>query len=349
MGCAVPGHLISGRTEGGSMSAVTSRVRRIHTSNDFGGIDLDVIDAGTPGSPVIVLCHGWPESKHSWRHQIDPLVNAGYRVLVPDQRGYGSSSAPRDVAAYRSDRLSADLIALLDDVDAEQATFVGHDWGALVVWDLARYHPDRVSGLINVSVPYTPWPLQPTELFRATYGDRFFYMLYFQLPNLAENELDADVARSLRTVIWGGSGETASPPTPTDQLPPMAGAGLLDTWGGATGVPDGLPAWLPADDFNEFVDQFTTSGFFGPISWYRNLDADWTLTKDLPAPPMPTAFIGGSKDMVIAHRMEYVESMTAMLPDYRGHIIIAGAGHWTQQEKPDEFNAALIQQLDALR
>tara|TARA_B110000879_G_C10842905_1_gene382264 strand:- start:231 stop:620 length:390 start_codon:yes stop_codon:yes gene_type:complete len=128
----------------------------------------------------------------------------------------------------------------------------------------------------------------------------------------------------------------------------MAGTGLLDTWGSAAGVPDGLPAWLPADDFHEFVNQFMTSGFFGPISWYRNLDADWALTKDLPAPPMPTAFIGGDKDMVIAHRMEYVESMTVMLPDYRGHVIIPGAGHWTQQEKPAEFNAALIQQLNAL-
>ncbi|MFT4618354.1 MAG: pimeloyl-ACP methyl ester carboxylesterase, partial [Halioglobus sp.] len=160
------------------MKIDSSRVRRVHTSDEFGGVDLDVIDTGTPGNPVIVLCHGWPESKHSWRHQIEPLVDAGYRVLVPDQRGYGSSSAPSDVAAYRSDRLSSDLIALLDDVDVEQAIFVGHDWGALVVWDLARYHPDRVSGLINVSVPFTPWPMQPTELFRATYHDRFFYMLY---------------------------------------------------------------------------------------------------------------------------------------------------------------------------
>jgi pimeloyl-ACP methyl ester carboxylesterase len=334
------------------MKIDSSRVRRVHTSDEFGGVDLDVIDTGTPGNPVIVLCHGWPESKHSWRHQIEPLVDAGYRVLVPDQRGYGSSSAPSDVAAYRSDRLSSDLIALLDDVDVEQAIFVGHDWGALVVWDLARYHPDRVSGLINVSVPFTPWPMQPTELFRATYHDRFFYMLYFQLAELAENELDADVARSLRTVIWSGSGDTASPPIPTDQLPPMTGTGLLDTWGSAAGVPDGLPdglpAWLPAADFSEFVSQFTTSGFFGPISWYRNLDANWELTKDLPAPPMPTAFIGGDHDMVIAHRMEYVESMTMLLPDYRGHVIIPDAGHWTQQEKPDEFNAALIQQLDEL-
>ena len=126
-----------------------STTRRIRTSEEFGGIELDVIDAGNPGAPVIVLCHGWPESSHSWRHQIEPLAAAGWRVLVPDQRGYGASSAPKDVHAYRSDRLSADLIALLDDVGAETATFVGHDWGALVVWDLARFHPDRVEAVIS--------------------------------------------------------------------------------------------------------------------------------------------------------------------------------------------------------
>ena len=324
------------------------QVRRVRTSDDFGGIELDVIDAGPQSGPVVVLAHGWPESAHSWRHQIDPLVDAGCRVLVPNQRGYGSSSAPADVAAYRSDHLSADLVALLDDVGVETATFVGHDWGSLVVWDLARCHPDRVAGLINVSVPYTPWPMQPTELFRALYGDRFFYMLYFQLPELAERELDADVARSLRTIIWGGTGETAAPPLDPSELPPMEGTGLLDTWGGRHPVPEGLPAWLPADDFDRFVSQFTTSGFFGPISWYRNLDADWELTRELPAPPMPTAFIGGDKDMAIAHRMEYVESMQTLLPDFRGVEIIADAGHWTQQEQPEAFNAALLRLLPQL-
>jgi pimeloyl-ACP methyl ester carboxylesterase len=323
-------------------------VRRVHTSDEFGGIDIDVIDAGTPGDPVIVLAHGWPESSHSWRHQIDPLVAAGYRVLAPDQRGYARSSAPKDVDAYRSDRLSADLIALLNDIEADTATFVGHDWGALVVWDLARFHPDRVAGIVNVSVPYTPWPMQPTELFNAIYGDRFFYMLYFQLPQLAENELESDVSRSLRTVIWGGSGETAAPPPPTSELPPLSGTGLLDAWGAPNGAPDRLPSWLPAADFDRFVEQFTASGFFGPISWYRNLDADWELTKGLPAPPMPVAFIGGDKDMVIAYRMEYVESMATSLPDYRGHLLIADAGHWTQQEKPAQFNAALLRQLAVL-
>lgn len=323
-----------------------SGTRRVETAP---GVELDVIDAGTPGDPVIVLAHGWPESSHSWRHQIEPLTAAGWRVLVPDQRGYSSSSAPTEVAAYRSDLLAADLIALLDDVGADTATFVGHDWGALVVWDLARYHPDRVAGIVNVSVPYTPWPMKPTDLFRAMYADRFFYMLYFQPVGPAETELDADVERTMHTMMWIASGDMSRDPGDPADLPPMDGTGLLDAWSHGQTIPSELPSWLDEADFRRYVEQFTTSGFFGPISWYRNLDADWELTKDLPAPAAPTAFIGGSRDMVIAHRMEYVESMADSLPDYRGHWIIDGPGHWTQQEAPAEFNAALFEALAALR
>jgi len=318
--------------------------RRIVTAP---GIELDVIDAGPADGPVIVLCHGWPESSHSWRHQVEPLAADGWRVLVPDQRGYSTSSAPQDVSEYRSELLAADLIALLDDVGASTATFVGHDWGALVVWDLARFHPGRVNAVVNVSVPYTPWPMQPTELFRAAYADRFFYMLYFQPVGPAETELDADIARSLRTIIWGGAGEMARPPVDPADLPPLATSGLLDTWAGDDGAPDELPPWLAQDDFDRYVEQFTASGFFGPISWYRNLDTNWEMTRELPAPPMPCAFIGGSRDMVIAHRMEYVHSMEESLPDYRGTFMIDGPGHWTQQEAPDAFNVALHDALKA--
>jgi pimeloyl-ACP methyl ester carboxylesterase len=122
------------------------------------GIELDVIEAGDPGGPAVVLCHGFPESAHSWRHQIEPLAAAGYHVLAPDQRGYGRSSAPREVEAYGIEYLCGDLLGLLDATGHEDAVFVGHDWGALLVWDLARIHPERVRAVVNVSVPYTEWP-----------------------------------------------------------------------------------------------------------------------------------------------------------------------------------------------
>jgi pimeloyl-ACP methyl ester carboxylesterase len=332
------------------MKLVTRRVATTDPATcEFGGIEIDVIDAGTPGDPVIVLCHGWPESSHSWRHQVEPLVAAGWRVLVPDQRGYGASSAPHDVHAYRSDRLSADLVALLDDVGADTATFVGHDWGALVVWDLARFHPDRVAAVVNVSVPYTPWMQRPTDQFREQFGDRFFYMLYFQELDLAENELEADLERSLLTILWGGSAEMHRPSTEPVDLPPLAGSGLLETWTSGAPIPDRLPAWLPRADLDHYIEQYTTSGFFGPISWYRNLDDDFELTRGLPAPSMPCAFIAGSMDLVISARPGYVESMEFTLPDYRGATIIPGAGHWVQQEAPTDFDAALSTALDSVR
>jgi pimeloyl-ACP methyl ester carboxylesterase len=317
--------------------------RRIATN----GIELDCIDAGRDGDPVVVLCHGFPESSHSWRHQIEPLAAAGHRVLVPDQRGYARSSAPAEVDAYRSDHLAADLLGLLDDVDARDAIFVGHDWGALAVWDLARMHPDRVRGVINVSVPYTPWPAPPTELFRAMWGDRFFYMLYFQSVGPPEADLERDVGETLRALLWAASGDMFGPP-PTD-FPPMEGTGFLDAITHHVDVPAGLPPWISPEEVEVYVDQFTASGFFGPISWYRNLDADYHLTKDRPPPSMPCAFIGGSYDGVIAHRLEYVEAMKELLPDFRGATLIDGAGHWTQQERPTEFNAALLELLTRLR
>jgi pimeloyl-ACP methyl ester carboxylesterase len=309
------------------------------------GIELDVVEAGDPGGPAVVLAHGFPESSHSWRHQIGPLADAGYHVLVPDQRGYGRSSAPPDVAAYGVEHLAGDLLGLLDATGHDDAVFVGHDWGALLVWDLARIHPGRVRAVVNVSVPYTEWPAPPTEVFKALSGDRFFYILYFQEIGPAERELGADVERTMRTVLWAASGDgfVEQPPPP----PPAEGTGWLDVMA-ALEIPDGLPRWLTDADLAAYVDAFTASGFFGPVSWYRNLDHNHALVKDRPAPAMPVWFVGGTRDPVIAHRPGYVEAMATRLPDLRGTTLIDGAGHWTQQEAPEAFNRALLGALAEL-
>ena len=153
------------------------------------GVDLVVTEAGDRSAPAVILSHGFPESAHSWRHQIPVLAEAGYHVIAPDQRGYGFSSSPKDVTAYGIRNLTGDLVALLDHFGHEDATFVGHDWGALVVWDAGRLHPTRCNAIVAVSVPLTPWPGRPTDLFKAMFGDRFFYMLYFQEVGPAEREL----------------------------------------------------------------------------------------------------------------------------------------------------------------
>lgn len=318
------------------------RVRRLRV-NVIEGIDLDVTETGDPSAPAVVLLHGFPEAAYSWRHQLAPLAAAGYHVLAPDQRGYGGSSAPGEVERYRSDHLCADVTGLLDATGHDDAVVVGHDWGALLMWDLVRLHPDRVRGAIGVSVPYTQWPMAPTELFRAVHGDNFFYMLYFQEVGPAEAELEADVRETMRTILWRASGEglPTEPPAPI----PAAGNGFLDAMRAPGPIPDGLPVWLSAEDLDAYVELFERSGFFGPVSWYRNLDADHALTKDLPFPAVPTGFIGGSHDAVIAGRPGYVESMTTTLPDHRSTVVLDGVGHWTQQEAAGEFNDALVAML----
>ncbi|CAN5768892.1 epoxide hydrolase EphA [soil metagenome] len=313
------------------------RTRRVAAN----GIELDVHEAGRPGDPVVLLLHGFPECAYSWRHQMGPVADAGYHVLAPDQRGYGGSDAPDTVEAYHIEQLTGDLLGLLDDVDAEQAVVVGHDWGALVAWDMARMFPQRIGALVAVSVPYTPWPAAPTDVLRHIYGDNFFYVLYFQQVGPPEAELESDVRRSLHHILWGASGENF--PRSFVGRMPAAGTGFLDviTAPDGTGV---LPHWLTAEDLDVYVEAFQRSGFFGPISWYRNLDANYADTKHLPAERMvmPTYFVAGSNDLVIHGRPERVAAMEAHVPDLRRSVILDGIGHWTQQEDPNGFNEALL-------
>jgi pimeloyl-ACP methyl ester carboxylesterase len=310
------------------------------------GVELDLLEAGEPGAPVVILSHGFPESSYSWRHQLLPLAAAGYHVIAPDQRGYAGSSAPREVEAYRVDHLAGDLLGLLDATGQDQAVFVGHDWGSMVVWDTARMHPERVKAVVGVSVPLPVWPGPPVQMMRAVFGDRFFYILYFQQVGPAEAELEADTRRTMAGILWGASGDAFTGQIPAE-LPPMEGTGFLTNM---PALPDTWPSWLTDDDIDTYAAQFRTSGFFGPVSWYRNLDADYELTRDLPASriSMPACFIGGDKDPVIAMNPTGVETMRQALPDLRQVSMIPGAGHWTQQERPEEFNAALMEFLRSL-
>jgi pimeloyl-ACP methyl ester carboxylesterase len=302
------------------------------------GVELDGLEAGDADAPVVILAHGFPECSWSWRHQLAPLAAGGYHVLAPDQRGYGHSTAPREVDAYGIESLTGDLLGLLDTTGQEQAVFVGHDWGALVVWEVARLHPQRVRAVVGVSVPFVAWPGRPTDLMRMRAGDRFFYILYFQPVGPAERELEADVAYTMRKVLWAGSatGTRGLPAEP----PPMEGTGFLSLGE----EPPPLPwAWLTEDDLSRYVAAFENSGFFGPLSWYRNLDANFEVLKDIPADrlTMPSYFIAGAEDVVLNMDAHGIERMRNVLPSYRGETLITGAGHWVQQEAPQAFNAAL--------
>jgi pimeloyl-ACP methyl ester carboxylesterase len=331
---------------------MTVRTSRIAVND----VELVVHEAGDPANPTVVLSHGFPELAHSWRHQMQPLADAGYHVIAPDQRGYGHSSAPDLVEAYGIQHLTGDLFALLDHFGKHDAIFVGHDWGSLVVWESARLRPERVRAVVGVSVPYVEWPGPPTQLMRMVYGDRFFYILYFQQVGPPEAELGADARATMAQVLYGASGpavaERWQPGQPPPEPPPMEGTGFLTQMPETPALPFTGPegVWLTTDDLDEYGSQFAHSGFFGPVSWYRNLDANFTVVAGLGAErlAMPSYFITGELDVVRLMDPTGPDRMRAALPDYRGETIIPGAGHWVQQETPQAFNDALLGFLRSL-
>jgi pimeloyl-ACP methyl ester carboxylesterase len=311
------------------------------------GVELDVLESGPEDGPLVVLSHGFPELAWSWRHQLKALGDAGWHAIAPDQRGYGRSSKPAEVDQYSTEHLGNDLLGLVDQISGEgsSAVFVGHDWGAFLVWDLAREHPGRVRAIVNLSVPFVDWPMPPIDIFKAIHGDNFFYILYFQSVGVAETEMDPQVERVMRGILWAGSGDGYTGSTALAR--PADGSGFADQ---LSGPPDGvMPPWVSEADLAVYIDAFTTSGFFGPVSWYRNLDRNAARVKGFPiaAMTMPTWFIGGTKDLVISNDSTF-ETRNQAVPGYRGQTLIEGAGHWTQQERPDEVNAALLSYLAQL-
>ncbi|MEI8238411.1 MAG: alpha/beta hydrolase [Actinomycetota bacterium] len=310
------------------------------------GVDLVVHEAGDRSRPTVVLSHGFPELAHSWRHQMQPLADAGFHVLAPDQRGYGHSSAPTAIDAYGTDSLTADLFALLDHFGKDDAIFVGHDWGSMVVWEAARHRPERVRAVVGVSVPYVEWPAPPTQLMNMVYGDRFFYILYFQQVGPPEAELGADPRRTMAGTLYGASGASMAGREMPTELPPMEGTGFLSAMDEPPALPFTGPEgpWLTADDLDLYTAEFAHSGFFGPVSWYRNLDANQARAVGLGADrlTMPSYFITGDLDVVRMMDPTGIDRMRDVLPDYRGDTVIPGAGHWVQQETPAAFNDALL-------
>ena len=308
-----------------------------HRTIPTNGIDMHVTEAGD--GPPVVLCHGFPELSYSWRHQIGPLAEAGYHVVAPDQRGYGGTSRPDAVEDYDIIHLTDDLLGLLDALGEERAVFVGHDWGAPVVWNLALRAPERVAAVVGMSVPHLPrGPMPPTELFEAVSGDNFFYILYFQEPGVADEELARDTRRTLRDFLWTVSGDA---PPGAWKVVPKAGGTMLASLSEAPH----LPPWLTEADLDHYTAEFERTGFTGGLNWYRNFDRNWQITEDLGGRSVepPALFIAGERDPVLTFAP--VELMDAAVADLRGKVILPGAGHWVQQERPDEVNGALLEFL----
>jgi pimeloyl-ACP methyl ester carboxylesterase len=312
---------------------------RTFTTN---GVDLHVVEAG--GGFPVVFAHGFPELSYSWRHQLPALADAGYHAIAPDQRGYGRSSRPEVIEDYDIVHLTDDLLGVLDELGQEQAVFVGHDWGSMVVWQMALLHPDRVAGVVGMSVPFFPrGPVPPVQLFRQVFGDAFFYILYFQEPGVADADLGADAATTMRRMLAGLT-------VPAEGSPDLTGLAAPDGRGFVDRLPEpaALPPWLSQEELDHYIAEFSRTGFTGGINWYRNFDRNWELTAHLDGAKVsvPSLFITGSADPV--NLMSPAAVMDGWLQDHRGTHVIDGSGHWVQQEAAAEVNAHLLSFLDGL-
>ena len=305
-------------------------------------ITLSVHDAGA--GPAVVFSHGFPELAWSWRHQFQPLVDAGFRAIAPDQRGYGASDRPERIQDYDVHHLTGDLVGLLDALGLERAVFVGHDWGGLVVWALAALHPDRIAGVVGVNTPNLPRaPLKPTQLMRALVNgqDEKMYILWFQQPGVADAVLNASARLVFEKLLRGGT-------SPTEAAQRAAAMGFepgdMNPFRRLADVPAfGEPIATP-EEIDHFVRTFEKTGFTGGINWYRNMDRNWET-----APAVGTTKIEVPCLMVTAEwdpvlRPEMAAGMGALIPDLETKLI-EKCGHWTQQEKPAELNRILVEWL----
>jgi pimeloyl-ACP methyl ester carboxylesterase len=329
---------------------------------DVNGIRMRVVEQGE--GPLVLLVHGFPDTWYSWRDQLPALAAAGYHAVAPDMRGYGATDAPLEIEDYDILDLCGDLVGLIDAMGEEQAVLVAHDWGSLVSRDCVRLEEDRFSAVVNMSVSFSSIgggsrapsggrgggrATPPTENPQR----RFSYIPYLQEldasgQGVAEAELDADPRGFLSRlyVFWGDpTGATVLAPEVTDPLRSAGG------WIPRIAEPTVFPAWLSSRELDYYVEEFTRSGFRGGANYYRNMPRNGGLTPELRTMPVsqPAMLIAGETDFVIGGATE--EALAARLseavPDLRVHVI-PGAGHWVQQEKPQEVNRVLLEFLAEL-
>ena len=307
---------------------------------EVGGLNMRIAEDGPPGGPVVLLCHGFPESWYSWRHQLPALADAGYHAVAPDMRGYGGTDAPADPHAYSQLHTLGDVVGLLDVLGANEAAIVGHDWGSPVAWTSALLRPDRFRAVVSLAVPWAPRAgLSTTALLRMIFADEWFYFLYFQEPGRAERELDANVEAFLRGFAWSLSGDVD-----IEVLQGLSGGPITGKMLEHLVQPETLPDWLNADDLAYYVGEFTRTGFRGGLSWYRSADATWELTRGFDDLRIhrPALFVAGEREPVLAMMPGAAEAMTETVPGLRDVVMLPGCGHWTQQERPAEVNEALL-------
>ena len=322
-----------------------------HRKVQANGVNIHLAEAGE--GPLVLLCHGWPESWYSWRHQLGALAEAGYRAVAPDMRGYGETDRPEAIEAYTIFHLVGDMVGLLDALGADRAAIVGHDWGAPVAWHAALLRPDRFRAVAALSVPFRPrGPARPTTVMPQT-EKSWFYQLYFQEPGVAEAELERDPRSSIRRLLYSVSGDV--PRAASVDAPGDAAPGMVPRAGGILSRmidPDPLPPWLTEADIDVYANAFARAGFRGGLNWYRNIDRNWGLMAPFAGLKVnvPAVYVAGDRDLVVGFTgpERLIASLKQHVTDLRDIVMLPGCGHWTQQERPDEVNALLLRFLRGL-
>jgi pimeloyl-ACP methyl ester carboxylesterase len=314
-----------------------------HRIVDANGIRLHVVEQGT--GPLIVLCHGFPECWYSWRHQLTSLARAGFRAVAVYMRGYGRSDRPREADRYTVLDHASDIVGVLDALGAKDAVIAGHDFGATVAWEAALMRPDRFRALISLDVPFRPrgfgTPVRPTSVMPQN-GDAMYYQLYLQTPE-ARKELERDVRRTFRSLFNALSGDR---PTSASGggANGLAGMGMVPRKRGSVLIDSpSLPAWITESEMDFYVAEFTRTGFSGPLNWYRNIDRSWELLGITQGATVnvPVLFMAGDRDFVVSANQQSVAKQAAVVPKLHA-ITLPGCGHWTQQERASEVNAAMV-------
>jgi len=310
---------------------------------DVNGIRMRVATQGS--GPLVLMCHGFPESWRSWRHQLHALAAAGWRAVAPDMRGYGGTDAPADPDAYTMLHHVADMVDLVKALGEREAVIVGHDWGAPAAWSAALLRPDVFRAVAGLSVAYVP-PTGASFLSALErQGVTTFYMQYFQTPGVAETEFERDPEATLRRIVFSMSGDGPGRVVAGILAP---GAGFLD----ATVEPDALPAWLSAEELAETAADYRRTGFRGGLNWYRAVGRTAELMAAWKGCPIrqPSLFIAGTRDDVLRFpgAEARLKKLPEVLPDLRGCHLLEGAGHWVQRERADAVSALLIEFLRRL-
>ncbi|MEU6677967.1 alpha/beta hydrolase [Streptomyces sp. NPDC046925] len=315
-----------------------------HRLVDVPGGRVHLVEEGE--GPLVLLVHGFPESWYSWRHQLPVLAEAGYRAVAIDVRGYGRSSKPREVDAYRMTELVADNAAVVRALGAQTATIVGHDWGSGIAANSALLEPDVFTAVGLLSVPYAPrGGPRPTEVFGMIGGpDEEFYVSYFQEPGRAEAEIEPDVRGWLAGFYAALSADTMPSPSDGPSLHFVHRGGRMSDRFTADA---GLPSWLTEADLDFYAAEFERTGLTGALNRYRNADRDWEDLTALDGAPIlqPSLFIGGAQDASTTWLADAIKAYPQTLPGLSASHILEGCGHWIQQERAYEVNRLLVEWL----